>query len=274
MERVKALILNGSPRRGGGTSAASRLLAAGLEAGLGPGSAVEVLDLADLRILPCRGCRLCFDRGEDACPLEDDLAWLTQSLLESDIIVLASPVYVDAMSGLMKTVVDRLAWLCHRPGLGGKLGFVLTTTGSADSGRAKASLAQALRFWGARSMGSLGILAGARLSPEGLEAARPRLERAARGLSRAALAGLGDRPGFLALLVFQVQRRAWLRQAEASLDLDWWSSRGLLERGRAWLTPRAKAFPPSLAVARCAASIIALGMWGPRKARRGPRRGP
>lgn len=270
---MKALILNGSPRRGGGTAAVARRFAASLKEGLGPAASVEVLDLADLRIEACLGCRSCFDRGEDACPRKDDIPRLTLSLIETDILVLASPVYVDSMSGLMKTTLDRLAWLCHRPGLGGKLGFVFTTTGSADSGRTRASLAQALRFWGARTAGSLCVLAGARLTPEGLEKAGPGLERAALGLAKAAREGLGKKPSFLALVIFQVQRQAWLRETEPSLDLEWWTSRGLLERGRAWLSPDARAALPRLVLARWAASLIALGMWGPRR-RHGPRPGP
>lgn len=270
---MKALILNGSPRRGGGTAAVSRRFAASLQKGLGPSASVEVLDLVDLHIEACLGCRLCFDRGEDACPRDDDLAWLSQAILGSDILVLASPVYVDSMSGLMKTTLDRLAWLCHRPGLGGRLGFVLTTTGSADSGRTRASLVQALRYWGVRTLGSHCVLAGARLSPEGLERAGTGLDRAALRLARAALGSLGLRPSLLALLVFQVQRQAWLRETEPSLDLAWWTSRGLLQKGRAWLSPEARVAFPSLALARWAASLIALVMWGPRRARRGPRRG-
>ena len=32
----------------------------------------EIVPLGDYRIEACRGCRLCFDKGEEFCPLHDD----------------------------------------------------------------------------------------------------------------------------------------------------------------------------------------------------------
>lgn len=263
MPAMKALVLNGSPRRGGGTASLSRSFAEGLRRCLGPSSQVEVLDLVDYHIEACRGCRLCFDRGEDACPLEDDLPWLKERLLESGLIVLASPVYVDAMSGLMKTLVDRLAWLCHRPLLGGKVAYVLTTTGSMPSAPTARSLRKALGFWGARTAGSLCLLAGEKLSLEALALAAPRVEAAAQGLAKKALDGHGTRPGLADLVIFHTQRQFWLRQDKDSFDRRWWLASGLLEPGRAWRSSPARLGRLSLGVARGAASVIALIMWGP-----------
>jgi hypothetical protein len=34
---------------------------------------VEIVRLSDYRIEACRGCKVCFEKGEAYCPLKDDL---------------------------------------------------------------------------------------------------------------------------------------------------------------------------------------------------------
>ena len=86
---------------------------------------------ADLRIEFCRSCESCFARG--VCPLDsvDDMPVLKRKLLESDIILFGSPVYMADMSGLAKCVVDRLSYWTHRFELAGKVGFAFATTSSS-----------------------------------------------------------------------------------------------------------------------------------------------
>ena len=53
----------------------------------------EIVTLSDYRIEACRGCRLCFDRGEEACPMKDDRDVLFGKLEASDGVVFATPNY-------------------------------------------------------------------------------------------------------------------------------------------------------------------------------------
>jgi len=80
----------------------------------------EIVFLSDYRLEPCRGCKLCFRDGEEACPLSDDRDVLIEKLLASDGVVFASPSYMFQVSGLMKTFLDRLAFFGHRPRFFGK----------------------------------------------------------------------------------------------------------------------------------------------------------
>jgi len=75
----------------------------------------EVVMLSDYALETCRGCKLCFEKGEEACPLKDDRDKLIEKLLSSDGVVFASPSYMFQVSGLMKTFIDRLAFFGHRP---------------------------------------------------------------------------------------------------------------------------------------------------------------
>lgn len=80
----------------------------------------EIVMLNDYHLGTCRGCKLCFERGEEACPLGDDRDALIEKISVSDGVVFASPSYMFQVSGLMKTLIDRLAFFGHRPRFFGK----------------------------------------------------------------------------------------------------------------------------------------------------------
>ncbi len=89
----------------------------------------ELVTLSDHRIGTCRGCRLCFDRGEENCPLKDDRDELIGKIMASDGIVLASPNYSFQVSGLLKVFLDRLGFVFHRPRFFGKAYTSIVTQG-------------------------------------------------------------------------------------------------------------------------------------------------
>jgi multimeric flavodoxin WrbA len=98
----------------------------------------------------CRGCRLCFDRGEDSCPLKDDLLSIRDRMLAADGYLIASPVYVEDVNGILKNWIDRLAFLNHRPALCGKSALLIHTSGAGATGHALHTMGSALSAWGCR----------------------------------------------------------------------------------------------------------------------------
>jgi multimeric flavodoxin WrbA len=80
----------------------------------------EIVRLSEVRLETCRGCKVCIDRGEERCPLEDDRDLLIAKMVDSDGVVFASPNYSFQVSGLMKTFLDRLGYAFHRPRFFGK----------------------------------------------------------------------------------------------------------------------------------------------------------
>lgn len=82
----------------------------------------EVVRLGDCRIETCRGCKRCFEQGEEHCPYAgDDRDRLLEQMRVSDGIVFASPVYTWQVSAIMKQFLDRLGFVCHRPRFFGKV---------------------------------------------------------------------------------------------------------------------------------------------------------
>ena len=61
-----------------------------------------------LTIKPCRGEFNCWLKTPGKCFQKDDMQMLLPKLFEGDIWVLATPLYVDGVSGPMKMLLDRL----------------------------------------------------------------------------------------------------------------------------------------------------------------------
>lgn len=75
----------------------------------------EIVSLADYRIETCRGCKNCFRKGEESCPLKDDRDALIGKMAASDGVVFATPNYSYQVSSIMKAFLDRLGFVFHRP---------------------------------------------------------------------------------------------------------------------------------------------------------------
>jgi multimeric flavodoxin WrbA len=80
----------------------------------------EIVALSDYRIETCRGCKLCFEKGEEFCPLKDDRDVLIEKMTASDGVVFASPNYSFQVSAMLKNFLDRLGFVFHRPRFFGK----------------------------------------------------------------------------------------------------------------------------------------------------------
>ena len=95
----------------------------------------EIVMLSDYRIESCRGCKLCFVRGEEFCPRKDDRDVLIEKMMASDGVVFASPNYSFQVSGIMKTFLDRLGFVFHRPRFHGKTFTSIVVQGIHGGGK-------------------------------------------------------------------------------------------------------------------------------------------
>jgi multimeric flavodoxin WrbA len=103
---MKVTIFNGSPRgEKGNTHFMVKEFSKGCEQA---GAEVENIFLVQRKISPCRGCFTCWIKTPGVCVIKDDMAELIRKFGESDIVVFATPVYVDNVTGIMKNFMDRL----------------------------------------------------------------------------------------------------------------------------------------------------------------------
>lgn len=105
----KALILSGSPRKGGNSDIlCDEFLRGALEAG----NEVEKIRVTEKKVAPCSACYCCRDHGGE-CVRRDDMTDILQKMIDADVIVLASPVYFYSINAQLKAVIDRTVarWL-------------------------------------------------------------------------------------------------------------------------------------------------------------------
>ena len=104
-DSFKVLAINGSPRADrGATDIVVRRFLSGAESA---GASVEVLYPAKMKIAHCVGCLNCWFKTPGVCRHKDDMPSLIGRIGEADLVVFASPVYVDGMTGQMKKMFDR-----------------------------------------------------------------------------------------------------------------------------------------------------------------------
>ena len=126
---IQILGIAGSPVREGNTEAL-------LKEALGvtssdPEIQTEIFYLSGLKIEGCSHCNWCIKNQtpDKFCALPDGMDEIYPALLRADAVILASPVHIGRMSGLMANMIDRMRVFvygnAHRGKLADKVGAAL-----------------------------------------------------------------------------------------------------------------------------------------------------
>jgi len=103
----KVLGIAGSPRKGGNTHIlVSEILRGAKKAG----AKTELISLSNLRIKECDGCHTCWET--EICWINDGMKRIYKKLMDSDCIILATPMYWFGPTVPMKAFIDRLVYFC------------------------------------------------------------------------------------------------------------------------------------------------------------------
>lgn len=130
---------------------------------------VELYDLSELDVAPCRACDACHRTGE--CAIRDDFPRMKQSFLDADAVVLASPNYIRSVSAQTKAVLDRCCGLIHTQALEGTYGAAVVTSGGEESESVVDYTLRALQGQGCWMAGGVGAAAHQMQQPGPREAA-------------------------------------------------------------------------------------------------------
>jgi putative sterol carrier protein len=79
-----------------------------LEGAQEAGAETEVIYLKDLEIKHCIGCFTCWIKTPGVCVHKDDMPAILDKMVQAEVIVYATPLYVFTVSGLMKDFMDRI----------------------------------------------------------------------------------------------------------------------------------------------------------------------
>jgi len=111
---MRVMAFNGSPRRNWNTG---MLLERALEGAAARGAETTLVQLYDLDYQGCRSCFGCKTLGGKAygrCALKDELTPVLDQILQADALLLGSPVYFWAVTGEMKSFLERLLFPYYR----------------------------------------------------------------------------------------------------------------------------------------------------------------
>lgn len=103
---MKIICVNGSPR--GRNSNSQRIASEFFEGAREAGAETETIFLIEKKIGHCKACLSCWIKTPGKCIQKDDMAELLDKVIKSDIVVFATPVYADNVTGIMKTFIDRM----------------------------------------------------------------------------------------------------------------------------------------------------------------------
>ncbi len=228
---MKILAIIGSGRKKGNTSTiASMLLKRINELAIAEDEQIQVekLFLVDYELKHCLGCRACMDRGEDKCPLKDDLTKIKAKIDEADAVIFGSPVYIDNVSSMMKALIDRLAYICHRQEFYKKFALVYSTSGGSANKHTNRTMAGALLSWGFNLIGTAGFIIKHHNSGLEIEEKYSKnLDRLAKKIYVSVFDELYLKPSILALAMFRLQQKERADPKKAHpLDYKYWKEKG------------------------------------------------
>ncbi len=110
---------------------------------------------------PCMGCYTCFQTELKNCPHYKILEPLVSAILEADLIILDSPVYVYHATGQMMNFLDHFGtwWVVHRPmpEMSKKQAVAISTAAGGGMKSTVQDMADSLEMWGIRKVYKFGI---------------------------------------------------------------------------------------------------------------------
>lgn len=217
----KVTVFIGSNRKGSTYDAVRQF-----ERVLGPRADIEIVFLKEYELDYCRGCKLCFDRGEDCCPVKGDRDKMIAKIDESDGIVFAAPNYAFQVPAVMKNVLDHLAFVFHRPRFFGKTYTSIVTQGffgGRPIAKYLANMGQNLGFTPVKGC----ILQT--LEPIS-ESARKRndraIDRSAARFMRALQRPAAPAPSLFRLMIFRISRNRLRHMGPAYFDYQYYQEKG------------------------------------------------
>ncbi|AZV56780.1 flavodoxin family protein [Clostridium sp. AWRP] len=72
------------------------------------GAQTNNIFLAEKNIEYCKACKFCWFKSPGKCVIKDDMNEILYSMKGADILILATPLYFDNISSMLKVFIDRL----------------------------------------------------------------------------------------------------------------------------------------------------------------------
>lgn len=193
----------------------------------------------------CKGCLSCMLKGENTCKDAEYIGRIDKSLLEADLIVMTSPVYVFHSTGAMKAFLDHFAyrWMPHRPApeMFGKRAVIITQCLGAGAKSAAKDMKDSLSWWGISKIEIFtGVLMGDIVWDKLSEKKRAELTGKAKKLSQKFAQIDYTKPAYTNLITkikfsfCRMMQQSLHKNDPEYLDGKYWAEQGWLGKTRPW----------------------------------------
>lgn len=186
----------------------------------------------------CVGCTKCFMEDAKLCPYNEKLQPITDAILEADLLIFASPVYVYHCTAPMKNLLDHYGymWMVHRPEerMFKKQAVCISTAAGAGMKTTNKDMADSLFFWGVPKVYKYGTAVQA-TSFDGITAKkRAEIEKKTDDLAKKIIRNNGKvKPGLKTIGFFNIMRMM-MKNAWNPADGKYWQEKGWLQNKRPW----------------------------------------
>ena len=187
----------------------------------------------------CCGCKNCFLKSESLCPHEKYVMPIWNSMLNSDLLVFASPVYALRTTAQMKSLLDHLCvhWMVHRPDdrMFNKKAVILTNAIGVFNGGAQKDIATSLMWLGISDIRKLGngLLEGViwnELSDKRRKTIIGKTEKLAERYKNNYSVHKGIKVGALFAIMKKMHQALAGKEEALSADNQYWVDKGWLKR--------------------------------------------
>lgn len=193
--------------------------------------------LTEANLMECKGCFTCIGKGETLCPLKDDLLGIEKQLLESDGVIFASPNYACGVTAQMKRLIERFAYIGHRPKFFGNYAALVTTSAGPVGLRQTLQDLSYFAGGGFTIVSKLGLMTppfsrGSKTEKKNLT----KINSCADRLFFAIQAKKSIQPSFAGILQFASFRALYLANSKHGeryfpADMKYWREKGWLDKG-------------------------------------------
>jgi multimeric flavodoxin WrbA len=188
----------------------------------------------------CVGCNNCFMKGEEFCPYQKYITPIKEAILNAELIILASPVYLSHITGQMKTLLDHFAfqYMNHRPNklMFSKTALVVSIAAGVGMKSAIKDMTGSLEYWGISRIYNFGFAVHASNWNEITDANKLKIEQMVKKISNKILLKKNERikPNHKIKGLFYLFRMLHNKSFLIPYDRDYWKSQGWLDKKRPW----------------------------------------
>lgn len=108
-KQMKIVVINGSSK--GKSSNTNVMVSVFLKGAHEAGAEIVNIFLAEKEIKHCKGCHTCWTKGPGQCVTNDDMLGVLSQMAGANVIVFATPVYFENISGMLKVFMDRMTMI-------------------------------------------------------------------------------------------------------------------------------------------------------------------